>query len=471
MGNTVGIVGGGAAGMMAAIAAARGGAKVTLLEGNDRLGKKILSTGNGKCNLGNERLGIEDYYTGCPDLLEKLLGQFGTADTISFFQGIGLMVKSRNGYLYPACEQAAAVLDVLRYEVRAAGVEVATDFKAESIRLGRRARQFNVQGREGGRSFDRVILACGGKAVPKTGSDGSGYRLAEGLGHSLVPTVPALVQLRCREDCLKAVAGVRADAELSVCWQGKCISRERGELQLTEYGISGIPVFQLSRTVNYILLGKNPGEAGRGGEGDASLRHPDNATDQTAAGGCASARRGEEPGREEKRRQGNKPKEPDREVEVVIDFLPDYTDSDFEAMCAGRRLLQGQRTVEEFFTGMLHKKLMTLFIKLAGLKATESVGEADERKLAKVFALCRHWSVHVVGSNPYDSAQVCAGGVPLDEVTEELESRLVPGLYFAGELLDVDGRCGGYNLQWAWCSGFIAGCGAAGCREKRISRV
>lgn len=465
MGNTVGIVGGGAAGMMAAIAAARGGAKVTLLEGNDRLGKKILSTGNGKCNLGNERLGIEDYYTGCPDLLEKLLGQFGTADTISFFQGIGLMVKSRNGYLYPACEQAAAVLDVLRYEVRAAGVEVATDFKAESIRLGRRARQFNVQGREGGRSFDRVILACGGKAVPKTGSDGSGYRLAEGLGHSLVPTVPALVQLRCREDCLKAVAGVRADAELSVCWQGKCISRERGELQLTEYGISGIPVFQLSRTVNYILLGKNPGEAGRGGEGDASLRHPDNATDQTAAGGCASARRGE------KRRQGNKPKEPGREVEVVIDFLPDYTYSDFAAMCAGRRLLQGQRTVEEFFTGMLHKKLMTLFIKLAGLKATESVGEADERKLAKVFALCRHWSVHVVGSNPYDSAQVCAGGVPLDEVTEELESRLVPGLYFAGELLDVDGRCGGYNLQWAWCSGFIAGCGAAGCREKRISRV
>lgn len=465
MGNTVGIVGGGAAGMMAAIAAARGGAKVTLLEGNDRLGKKILSTGNGKCNLGNERLGIEDYYTGCPDLLEKLLGQFGTADTISFFQGIGLMVKSRNGYLYPVCEQAAAVLDVLRYEVRAAGVEVATDFKAESIRLGRRARQFNVQGREGGRSFDRVILACGGKAVPKTGSDGSGYRLAEGLGHSLVPTVPALVQLRCREDCLKAVAGVRADAELSVCWQGKCISRERGELQLTEYGISGIPVFQLSRTVNYILLGKNPGEAGRGGEGDAALRHPDNATDQTAAGGCASARRGE------KRRQGNKPKEPGREVEVVIDFLPDYTDSDFAAMCAGRRLLQGQRTVEEFFTGMLHKKLMTLFIKLAGLKATESVGEADERKLAKVFALCRHWSVHVVGSNPYDSAQVCAGGVPLDEVTEELESRLVPGLYFAGELLDVDGRCGGYNLQWAWCSGFIAGCGAAGCREKRSSRV
>lgn len=456
MGNTVGIIGGGAAGMMAAIAAARGGAKVTLLEGNDRLGKKILSTGNGKCNLGNERLGIEDYYTGCPDLLEKLLEQFGTADTISFFQGIGLMVKSRNGYLYPACEQAAAVLDVLRYEVRAAGVEVVTDFKVESIRLGRRARKFNVQGREGGRSFDRVILACGGKAVPKTGSDGSGYRLARQLGHSLVPTVPALVQLRCREDCLKAVAGVRADAELSVCWQGKCVSRERGELQLTEYGISGIPVFQLSRTVNYILLGKNPGEAGRGGEGGASLRHPDNATDQTTAGGCASARRGEEPG---------------REVEVVIDFLPDYTDSDFEAMCAGRRLLQGQRTVEEFFTGMLHKKLMILFIKLAGLKATESVGEADERKLAKVFALCRHWSVHVVGSNPYDSAQVCAGGVPLDEVTEELESRLVPGLYFAGELLDVDGRCGGYNLQWAWCSGFIAGCGAAGYRENRISPI
>lgn len=423
----MGIVGGGAAGMMAAITAARGGAKVTLLEGNDRLGKKILSTGNGKCNMGNEKLGPEDYHTGRPDMLAGFLRRFGTADTEAFFREIGLMLKSRNGYLYPACEQAAAVLDALRYEVRDAGVEVVTDFKAEGIRQGRRKRQFEVRGKNGAYTFDRVVLACGGRAAPKTGSDGSGYRLAEGLGHSLVPTVPALVQLKCREECLKAVAGVRAEAALSVHWQGKCVARERGELQLTEYGISGIPVFQFSRVVNYILAGS----------GAAGSRH-----------------RSEDGAVFQQRERG-------REVEVVIDFLPDYTEADFAALRADRRLLQGQRTVEEFFTGMLHKKLMHLFIRMAGLKATESAAEADEGKLARVYELCRHWSVHVVGSNPYESAQVCAGGVPLDEVTEELESRLVPGVYFAGELLDVDGRCGGYNLQWAWCSGSIAGWGAS----------
>lgn len=407
MGNRVGIVGGGAAGMMAAITAARNGERVTLLEGNDRLGKKILSTGNGKCNLGNEKLGVDSYNTGRPDMLADFLGRFGTEDTLSFFRGIGLMIKSRNGYLYPACEQAAAVLDVLRYEVKAVGVEVVTDFKAESVERGRRSKLLKVEGKDGVFSFDRVILACGGKAAPKTGSDGSGYRIARQLGHSLVPTVPALVQLRCREEYLKSVAGVRADARISVYFQGKCVAQERGELQLTDYGISGIPVFQLSRTVNYILVG------------------------------------------------GDKP----AEVAVCIDFLPDYTDEEFRMLCTGRSHLRGQRTVEEFFTGMLHKKLILLFIKLVGLKSAEAVSGADERKLEKVYELCRDWRLHVTGSNSYDSAQVCAGGVPLDEVTEALESRLVPGVYFAGEILDVDGKCGGYNLQWAWCSGFIAGKG------------
>ncbi len=420
MGNTVGIVGGGAAGMMAAITAARNGERVTLLERNDRLGKKILSTGNGKCNLGNERLEAEAYYTGRPDMLEDFLGRFGTEDTISFFQSIGLLIKSRNGYLYPASEQAAAVLDVLRYEVKAAGVDVVTDFKAESVERGRRSKLLQVYGKEGVYSFDRVILACGGKAAPKTGSDGSGYRLAEQLGHSMVPVVPALVQLRCREEYLKSVSGVRADAQISVWFQGKRAAQERGEMQLTEYGISGIPVFQLSRRVNYILAGaKKPAE-----------------------------------------------------VEVNIDFLPDYTEEDFRMQCTGRRLLQGHRTVEEFFTGMLHKKLMLLFIKLAGLKSAEAVSGADERKLARVYELCRCWKLHVIGSNSYDNAQVCAGGVPLDEVTESLESRLVPGVYFAGEILDVDGRCGGYNLQWAWCSGFIAGKhhGGSGVMQSRAPR-
>lgn len=414
MGNTVGIVGSGAAGMVAAIAAARRGERVTLLEGNDRLGKKILSTGNGKCNLGNEKLDIGEYYTERPDLLERFLSRFGTADTISFFQGIGLMIKSRNGYLYPVCEQASAVLDVLRYEVAASGVEVVTECRIEEIGRDEGTGRLTVRGGGQALSFDRVILACGGQAAPKTGSDGSGYRLARQLGHRVIPVVPALVQLICQEDFLKSVAGVRAQARLSVLDRGRCAAQESGELQLTEYGISGIPVFQLSRVVNYIL------------------------------------REREAPGRD---RQGRMKEA----VEVVIDFLPDMGPEEFARLCARRKSLSGKRTVEEFFTGMLHKKLMLLFIRLAGLKPTESMDRADGKKVARVYELCRKWSVHVVGSKSYDQAQVCAGGVPLDEVTENLESRKTPGVYFAGEILDVDGKCGGYNLQWAWCSGYIAG--------------
>lgn len=432
--NTVGIVGGGAAGMMAAIAAAGMGARVTLLEGNDRLGKKILSTGNGKCNLGNEKLDLAEYYTGSPALLADCLERFGTAETVSFFQGIGLMIKSRNGYLYPACEQASAVLDVLRYEVAAAGVEVVTDCKIEGIRKNPRTGRIDVRGKDSDFSFQRVILACGGKAASRTGSDGSGHELARQLGHSLVPTVPALVQLKCREGYLKSVAGVRADAQLTVLQKGIPVAAGRGELQLTEQGISGIPVFQLSRVVNYILA--CGGEAAAIGQASERKR-----------------RRRENPGSEEGSLGEG--------VEVRIDFLPDYSEEDFRLLCARRELLQGQRTVEEFFTGMLHKKLMLLFARLAGLRVIEDVAVVDKGKVAEVYRLCRDWRVHVVGNNGYESAQVCAGGVPLKEVTEALESRKAPGVYFAGEILDVDGKCGGYNLQWAWCSGYLAGCAAA----------
>lgn len=404
--RTVGIIGGGAAGMMAAIAAAGQGARVTILEANDRLGKKILATGNGKCNLGNEKLDLEEYYTHEPAFLESCLKRFGTEDTVDFFRKLGLLLKSKNGYLYPVSEQASAVLDVLRFEVAALAIEVVTGCAAEEIAGDERTGGIRVQA--GGRSFlfDRVVLACGGRAAPKTGSGGSGYLLAGQLGHSLIPTVPALVQLRCREDFFKSVSGVRAEARLSVMRDGRCIAKERGELQLTDYGVSGIPVFQVSRVVNYMLLEK-------------------------------------------------------KETELVIDFLPDFSKEGYEQLYISRMLLQGQRTAEEFFTGMLNKKLMLLFIRLAGLKPSEEIGGADKEKVRRVFALCRKFTVHVTGSNGYENAQVCAGGVPLSELTEDLESVKLPGVYFAGELLDVDGKCGGYNLQWAWCSGYLAGTAAA----------
>ena len=404
----IGIIGGGAAGMMAAITAARQGAEVTVLEANSRLGKKLLSTGNGKCNLGNLRLNVSEYYCREPERLEAFLKQFNTDDVISFFQGIGVILKEKNGYLYPASEQAAVVQDALRYELRALLVREITDCRIQSVKRNNKTGEIQVSGSGQNFFFDKVILACGGKAAPGTGSDGSGFELAGQLGHSLTPLVPALVQLKCREDYLRSVAGVRADAQISVYSSGECVAEERGELQLTDYGLSGIPIFQLSRTVNYIL------------------------TEQ-------------------------------KEVEVLVDFLPDYSPGAYEQMCQSRELLlQGERTVEEFFTGMLHKKLMTLFIRLSGLRPGDKIQTVDPRFVKRVYKLCREWRLHVNGSNSYENAQVCAGGVPLAEVTDWLESQKTPGVYFAGEILDVDGRCGGYNLHWAWCSGYLAAMAAAG---------
>ncbi len=450
MGKALGIVGGGAAGMMAAITAARQGANVTLIEGNDRLGRKLLSTGNGKCNLGNEKLGIDKYYTGQPKLLEKCLERFGTSDTVAFFKSVGLMVKSKNGYLYPTGEQAAIVQDVLRYEVRELGINVVTDCKITKITREHRREQIHVQGSGKDFWFDCVILACGSQAAPKTGSDGSGYQLARQLGHSLNPVVPALVQLRCREDYFRAVAGVRAEAKLSVYCQGECIAQERGELQLTDYGISGIPVFQLSRIVNYLLLEK--------AEYHGQCEIEKCSSREVRAKKSALSR---EAGIE----RNSLP----REVVIEIDFLPEDTLENLERLEAERALLYGRKTVEEFFTGMLHKKLMLLFIKLAGLKSVELVAAVDRKKLQQVYKLCKQWQVHVIGSNSFEYAQVCAGGVPLDEVANDLESKKVPGVYFAGELLDVDGKCGGYNLQWAWCSGYLAGSAAASTLKLRKS--
>lgn len=392
--------------MAAAIRAARNGAEVELFEGNDRVGKKILSTGNGKCNLGNVELELDKYFSSRPERLERFLEKFNADDTIAFFHSLGLLVKQKNGGLYPVSEQAASVLDALRYAIeRESAIKVRTQCRIDRIeRTAKKNKITLFSGREQF-SFDRVILACGGKAAPKTGSDGSGYLLAKMLGHEIVPTVPALVQMKCSEEWFKSVAGVRADAEISFD-DGERVA-ERGELQLVDYGISGIPVFQLSRRMNYILRSR-------------------------------------------------------KELVVKIDFLPDYPGEHFaDKLFRERRALMKGATVEAYFTGLLNKKLMLLFIRMAGLKPTEAAEQADRERLKRVYELCRELRVHVTGSNSFDNAQVTAGGVPLEEVTERLESKKAPGVFFAGEILDVDGRCGGYNLHWAWCSAYLAGTGAA----------
>lgn len=406
----VAVIGGGAAGMMAAITAGRCGALVTVYERNDRVGKKILATGNGKCNFSNRNLGRENYHGGVQKL-EECFSRFSPEDAVDFFTDAGMLVKEKHGYLYPWSEQASTVLDVLRLEMERAGITVRLSEQVDGIVRDRRAGTFAVNTLlgKGKESYDTVILACGGCAAPKTGSDGSGLALAKKLGHHVVPVVPALVQLRCKDGFFKMIAGVRCEARLRLYSEedGKNpIAEEIGELQFTNYGISGIPVFQLSRDAAYLL------EAGK-------------------------------------------------RAEVRIDLLPQMGETDFERMCMLRIKKAGEKTLEEFLLGMANKKVNLMMIKEAGYKPGDRAARLGNERLQKLLDSYKRMKVHILAANSFENAQVTAGGIDMEEVTENLESVKIPGIYFAGEMLDVDGRCGGYNLQWAWTSGFIAGKSAA----------
>ena len=407
------IVGGGAAGLLAAITAAEGGAAVTILEHMPRVGKKILSTGNGKCNMTNLHMTAECYRSGVDDVPMQVIEKFSVADTIAFFRRLGVLTTDRNGYVYPASGQAQTVLDALRDKADGLGVRTCCDSKVLSINKKKDGR-FAVKTEAQSYSADFVILCAGSMAAKATGSDGSGYELAKGLGHKIKKPLPALVQLKCKGDFFKAIAGVRTDVKVSLYIvdkngdRGVLLAEDQGELQLTDYGISGIPVFQVSRYAAEALDHK-------------------------------------------------------KRVEAVIDFMPDMTEDELFATLKEQRTYLNDRVAGDFINGLFNKKLAALFLKTARFKQDQPVSEINNKKLAELCHVIKEASFEVTGTNPYDKAQICMGGVELREInTETMESRLVPGLYFAGEILDVDGICGGYNLQWAWSSGHLAAVSATG---------
>ena len=407
MENKIAVIGGGAAGMMAAIQAAQAGACVDLYERNDRVGKKLPATGNGRCNFSNRVMNRDAYYGSAVSFYEKLYRQFGVAETIDFFSQRGMLIKDRDGYLYPLSGQASTVLDILRFSLAEYGVRVHTEHKAAALLREQKTGVFSVVCQEDAkRSYGAVILACGGMAAPKTGSDGNGYELAKAFGHHVVKVVPALVQLRCTGDFWKSVAGVRIEAGLTLLIGRKKRAFVRGELQLTEYGISGIPVFQFSREAAYALSNG-------------------------------------------------------QQVSVEIDFLPDMDPLEERRFWERRFRLLGERPLEQFLTGLSNKKINQLIIRQAGCRPVDTAGTLPGAKKEKLAALYRHFMTVVCKTNGFDQAQVSAGGIPAGELTNRLESKLVPRLFFAGEMIDMDGICGGYNLQWAWTSGAAAGRAAA----------
>ncbi|MDO5134625.1 MAG: NAD(P)/FAD-dependent oxidoreductase [Eubacteriales bacterium] len=386
------VVGGGASGLMAAITAARKGAEVTVLEQNDRPGKKLGATGNGRCNLTNLQRPKDAYRGSDPCFAREALHRFSVQDTIRFFSELGIYTINKRDWIYPRSGEASSVTEVLLMEASRLGVVIKTREKAVSVKREENCWQVLTEGWS--YQGDCVILAGGSRASSISGADGSCYDLAEQLGHRLIPVLPALTALRCREGSFASWGGVRTEGEVTLHVQEEEARRAAGELQLTEYGISGIPIFQLSR---YAI--------------QAIHR--------------------------------------EKEARLTVDFLPEFSQDGLKALLNARRRNCPYKNDRELLVGLFPEKLSKVL-----------------RREKDLIPAIKAYPLQVTGGMSFAQAQVCQGGVDTSQVwPETMESRLHPGLYFAGELLDVDGTCGGYNLQWAWSSGATAGRSAAAERK------
>ena len=412
------IIGGGASGLMAAVSAARAGAAVTVLEHNKQVGKKLLVTGNGRCNLTNVNQESDNYRGNHPEFARKTLKAFGMHDVLRLFTELGVFTKNRNGYLYPYSDQASAVVDALRMEAEHRKVKLALQAQIQSI--DQREGTFLVQTDGWTYEGDAIILAAGSCAAPQTGSDGSGYAFARKFGHSIVKPLPALVQLRSGDRIFEKLAGLRMDAAVTLLadaeaadqaqerTEGQVLARDQGEVQFTGYGLSGIPVFQVSRYAARAL-------------------------------------------------------EEGKTVRALLDLMPVFETEDFASYLEVRIEEGFYKSSEQLLVGLFPRKMIECLLERSGISKQKKAGELTLEERRKLVASCKEFEVTISGSNGFEQAQVCCGGVDTAEVKPvTMESRLISGLYFAGEILDVDGACGGYNLQWAWSSGYLAGLHAAG---------
>lgn len=393
------VIGAGASGMVAAIAAARDGAAVILLEGMEKPGKKLLLTGSGRCNLTNlSKKIIAGYGIKAQEFVSSVLERFSVQDTILFFQSLGLKTYDRQGYVYPVTNQAQSVLQALLLELRHLGVKLKCSEKVTALKKEKDL--WKISTASWTYEADAVILSAGSMANSVTGSDGSGYDLARMCGHSIHTPRPSLVPLTIKEKQLtKELAGVRMAAEVSVNIN-QTIYRDKGELQWTNYGISGIVVFQLGRYLS-----------------------------------------------EELAKNG--------QVKVMLDLLPFAKEPEIRnLLSAGKET----KNCTDAFAGILSSKAGTALIKACAEQPNRKMKDLSEEEINHLICAIKNFPVTVTGTKGFEAAQVCTGGVALDELdSNSMESKKMSGLYVTGELADVDGICGGYNLQWAWSSGYLAG--------------
>jgi flavoprotein family protein len=404
MKTEIAVIGGGASGLMAAITAKKLGKEVIILERKDRILKKVLITGNGRCNITNVNANISNYFGKNISSVENILNRFTPHDTMDFFNELGIVCNEENrGKVYPLSGQASSVVDALRFEAEKLGIKIETEFYVRKIEKD--GFKFKIYSEDKKKiEAGRVILAAGGQSYPELGSNGSGFELAKELGHSVTKLSPSIVQLKTEKNQVKGLQGIKTDVAVTAYGDNKKICTYDGELLFTDYGISGNVVFNISFVMP---LYKN--------------------------------------------------------VEFEIDFMEKFDYNELYEMLKERKRILSHLTMENYFNGMINKKLGQFLSKVSGIeKLSKPVKDLNDSDIRKLCTVLKKYRVKILETTGFKNAQVTAGGVSLDEVNiETLESKIVKGLYFSGEVLDVYGECGGFNLQWAWASGHIAGENAA----------
>ena len=400
------VIGAGASGMVSAIYASKYGNKVTLIEKNSILGKKILITGNGKCNYWNEDLSLNHYHSTNHNLINNVIAKENMEEISLFFDKLGIIPKIKDGYYYPYSNQATSIQTALIKEIELNHINVLTNI--EVIDIKKENNKFIIKTSKQTLTSDKVILATGSYAAPKTGSNGIGYEILMNLGHHIITPLPALVQLQANEPYLKEWHGIRSDVEVSLIENGQFVATEIGEIQLTNYGLSGICIFQLSGRVSRGLSMK-------------------------------------------------------KQEQIKINFLfPFKVDSvnKFIIFMNNRNNLIKQRSISDLLDGLLNYKLINLILKLSKIKREDSWTNLTFSQKQVLGNYLTNFLIKITGTNSYDNAQTCTGGLSLTEINlHTMESLKIKNLYITGELLDIDGDCGGYNLSIAWITGMLAGKG------------
>lgn len=385
------VIGGGASGLISAIYASSNN-NVTILEKNKTLGKKLLITGNGKCNYWNSDINTSNYRTDDIDMLEKIISTNNKEEILNFFDSIGIIPKIKNGYYYPYSNISVSVLNALLLKIRETNINVVTDVEVLDIT---KKDKFIVKTTKGDYTSDKLIISTGSYSAPKTGSDGIGYKILHKFKHKIIPVYPALVGLICDESYLINWAGIRVDGTVTLYSNNKAIVSYTGELQLNADGISGIPVMNLSGRANKL-----------------------------------------------------------NNIEIGIDFLPNYIDINY---IDKRNNSIKNRTIIELLEGIINYKLLYIILKKTHINVDTKWDQLTNEQKLLLFSNLRDFRVKIIGSRDYEYSQVCTGGISLKEIKDTMESTLVDNLYIVGELLNIDGDCGGYNLAIAWLTGMIAG--------------